>query len=128
MSDTINNPKHAALILRSGPVPVRPAFGCVAETMRPLPIQPLADMPALVRGVSIIRGEPVPVVDLAGLLGQTESAIGRFVVVRVEERKVALAIGEVIGVKGPGGHGPRRRASLAAGGAAAAGGEPRLGR
>lgn len=67
--------------------------------MRPLPIQPLADMPSFVRGVSIIRGEPVPVVDLVRLLGQVDSPISRFVVVRVKQRKAALAVSEVIGIR-----------------------------
>ena len=38
----------------------------VAETMRPLPIEPVAGTPGFVRGVSVIRGAPTPVVDLKG--------------------------------------------------------------
>jgi chemotaxis signal transduction protein len=34
----------------------------VAETLRPLPIQSVAGMPNFVRGVSVIRGTPTPVV------------------------------------------------------------------
>ena len=67
--------------------------------MRPLPIQSLADMPAFVCGASIIRGEPVPVVHLGRLFGAGESAVGRFVVVRVEQRRVALAAEKVAGVE-----------------------------
>ncbi len=40
----------------------------VAETMRPLPIEPVAGTPSFVRGVSVIRGMPTPVVDLKALL------------------------------------------------------------
>jgi purine-binding chemotaxis protein CheW len=67
--------------------------------MRPLPVRSFANVPAFVRGVSTIRGEPVPVVDLARLLGGPEATAGRFVVVRVDRRKVALAVQSVIGVK-----------------------------
>ena len=40
----------------------------VAETLRPLPIKPVAGTPGFVRGVSVIRGTPTPVVDLKALL------------------------------------------------------------
>ncbi len=40
----------------------------VAETMRPLPFKPVAGTPGFVRGVSVIRGTPTPVVDLKALL------------------------------------------------------------
>jgi purine-binding chemotaxis protein CheW len=56
-------------------------------------------MPPFVCGVSIIRGEAVPVVDLARLLGAAEATVGRFVVVRVENRNVALGVETVVGVE-----------------------------
>ncbi|HEY5374689.1 MAG TPA: chemotaxis protein CheW [Polyangiaceae bacterium] len=72
----------------------------ISETMRPLPVQPFDGMPAFVAGLSIIRGAPVPVVDLARLLGNDSSARRtRFVVVKVRERRVALSVERVIGVK-----------------------------
>jgi chemotaxis signal transduction protein len=40
----------------------------VAETLRPLPIEPVAGTPSFVRGMSVIRGKPTPVVDLKALL------------------------------------------------------------
>jgi purine-binding chemotaxis protein CheW len=68
--------------------------------MRPLPVQPFDGMPAFVAGLSIIRGAPVPVVDLARLLGNDSSARRtRFVVVKVRERRVALSVERVIGMK-----------------------------
>jgi purine-binding chemotaxis protein CheW len=71
----------------------------ISETMRPLPLEPLQGMPTFVDGLAIIRGAPVPVVDLARLLGNESSArCARFVVVRVSERHVALAVAQVIGV------------------------------
>lgn len=78
----------------------------VIETMRPLAIEPLsATAPAFVKGVSVIRGLPVPVVDTARLLGAaaatgpTPSMGRRFVTVRSGGRTVALAFDEVIGIR-----------------------------
>jgi purine-binding chemotaxis protein CheW len=70
----------------------------VIETMRPLPIEPLAGVPPFVRGMSIIRGEPTPVIDLAMLLGATRELPWRFVTIRVAEKQVALSVGAVAGI------------------------------
>ncbi|HKO53721.1 MAG TPA: chemotaxis protein CheW [Polyangiaceae bacterium] len=72
----------------------------VSETMRPLSVEFLSGTASFVAGVSIIRGGPVPVVDLARLLGSaTDEVRARLVVVRVGERHVALSVGRVIGVR-----------------------------
>jgi purine-binding chemotaxis protein CheW len=72
----------------------------VSETMRPLPVEPFANMPSFVLGVSIVRGAPVPVVDLARLLGVTDGrAPGRFLCMRVGVRRAALAVDAVLGVR-----------------------------
>ncbi len=72
----------------------------VSETMRPLPLEPLAGTAPFIAGVSIIRGTPVPVVDLARLLGNgTDELRTRLVVVKVGERRAALSVGSVIGVR-----------------------------
>ncbi len=70
----------------------------VLETMRPLPIEPLSGAPRFVRGLAIIRGSPVPVIDAARLLGAEEAPPARFVTLRVGDRRVALAVDEVLGV------------------------------
>jgi CheY-like chemotaxis protein len=56
----------------------------VGETMRPLPIKPLAGTPGFVCGVSVIRGTPTPVVDLKALLENSEHSpsFGRFVTLK----------------------------------------------
>ena len=75
-------------------------IGDLVETMRPLPIEPLAGAPRFVRGVSIIRGEPVPVIDGGMLLaGEPLASPGRLVTLRIGARSVALAVDEVIGVR-----------------------------
>ncbi|MGE0453564.1 MAG: chemotaxis protein CheW [Vicinamibacteria bacterium] len=72
----------------------------VVETMRPLPVSELPGAPPFVRGVSLIRGSPVPVVDVGGLLGDLGSAgTTRFVLLRLGERRVALALEEVLGLR-----------------------------
>jgi purine-binding chemotaxis protein CheW len=71
----------------------------VGETMRPLPVVALASAVEAVRGVAIIRGAPVPVVHLAGLLAAAASPATRFVTVNVAGRCVALEVDEVVGVR-----------------------------
>lgn len=68
--------------------------------MRPLSIEPLAAMPPFVLGLSIVRGHAIPVVDACNLLGSAEAAAPtRFVTLKVEERRVALAVDEVVGIR-----------------------------
>jgi purine-binding chemotaxis protein CheW len=69
----------------------------VVEIMRPLPVEEVANAPGFVRGLSLIRGLPVPVVSVASLLGGQRPPT-RFVVVRTGKRQVALAVDAVLGV------------------------------
>ena len=81
----------------------------VEETLRPQPLRPLKSPAVHVQGLARIRGDWLPVVDLAGLLGLTESgvdpapadaaAVRRYVVVRAGDRRVALAVAEVLGLQ-----------------------------
>ncbi|MEP7051404.1 MAG: chemotaxis protein CheW [Pseudomonadota bacterium] len=71
----------------------------VIETMRPLALSPFEGMPPFVSGLSVIRGVPVPVVDLGRLLANERSAKReRWVLARAEGRQVALAVERVIGL------------------------------
>lgn len=70
----------------------------VIETMRPLPVALIAGAPAFVQGVSVIRGEPLPVVDAAALLEETEARSDRLITLTVNGRNVALAVDSVLGV------------------------------
>ena len=70
----------------------------VIEIMRPLPIEVFAGPPLFVEGLSIIRGKPVPVVDVGKLLGDPQAPAGRFVTLRAADRSVALAVEGVLGV------------------------------
>lgn len=72
----------------------------VAETMRPLPVEPLAGAPSFVIGVAIVRGEPAPVVDGAKLLGGVASSSpGRFLAIRIGSRRAVVAVDAVLGVR-----------------------------
>lgn len=71
----------------------------VIETMRPLPVESVTKAPPFLRGISLIRGEPIPVVDAAVLLGAEETSPTRLVTLRVGDRKVALAVDAVIGIR-----------------------------
>ena len=73
----------------------------VAEIMRPLPVTHMAGTPACVRGMSVIRGAAIPVVDAGNLLGSDEPAeCTRFVTLNVDKRQVALAVEKIVGVRG----------------------------
>jgi purine-binding chemotaxis protein CheW len=68
--------------------------------MRPLRIEPLPGAPDFVIGISRIRGEPVPVVDLGRLLGvhDDRAPAPRFVLLRAGSRRVAVRVDAVMGV------------------------------
>lgn len=73
----------------------------VAETMRPLAIEPIAGMPAFIKGVSLIRGVPIPVVDLGALLQISDRSLtyGRFVTLKIGARRAAVAVDGVVGLR-----------------------------
>jgi purine-binding chemotaxis protein CheW len=72
----------------------------IDETMRPLPVEPIASAPLFVSGLAIVRGVPTPVVDAGRLLGAGDDGQPtRFVVVRVGERRVVLAVEAVVGLR-----------------------------
>lgn len=70
----------------------------VIETLRPLPIEPIPGALAFVRGVSILRGIPTPVIDLGAFLGSSAGQPTRFVTLRAGDRQAAISVGAVRGV------------------------------
>lgn len=87
------------LIAKVGALRCALPLSCVVETMRPLPLRALAGAPEFVSGAAVIRGQGVPVVDLATLLGTGSAAATRFIVARAGQRSVALAVEAVIGIR-----------------------------
>ncbi len=109
-----------ALVFRAGTLLCALGLDEVAETMRPLSTRPLAGSPPWVLGISILRGVPAPVIDVARLLTGDSADVVRFVAVRTERGPVALATGEVLGIRtAPAGGGVAGHAALLAGGGAA---------
>ncbi|HEX4339663.1 MAG TPA: chemotaxis protein CheW [Polyangiaceae bacterium] len=89
----------AVLICRAGARTCALPLTHVVETMRPLAIEPFAGAPTFVAGLSRIRGEHVPVIDLGRLLGaKDETEPTRFVLLRVGSRTIAIRVDAVIGV------------------------------
>jgi purine-binding chemotaxis protein CheW len=70
----------------------------VTEIMRPQPISGLANAPSFVLGLALIRGEAMPVVDLGKLVLGKSANISRFIVIRVADRNMALAVNDVQGL------------------------------
>lgn len=94
------NGKINVLTVRAGSRTCVFPLAAVVEVMRPLPAEPLAGMPPFVHGLSIIRGTPVPVVDLGAILGTERSAAkGRFVVLGIDGRRLAVAVDAVLAVR-----------------------------
>ena len=89
-SSVRSGPPARFLVCRCGAQACALPIEHVVETSRPLPIRDLAGTPEYVLGVSMLRGEPVPVVDGGRLMGSGGSPVGRFVSLRVESRRVAL--------------------------------------
>jgi purine-binding chemotaxis protein CheW len=87
------------VVCRTGPHLCALPLENVVETMRPLPVERIARAPRFVRGLSIIRGVPLPIVDTGSLFGESHSEPQRLVTVRVGDRLIALGVDSVLGVR-----------------------------
>lgn len=89
--------------MRAGSSVVGVPAAQVGETMRPLPVEPLAGAPPFVAGLAVIRGEATPVLDVAALLqsgpASPPSASGRYVTLHVGNRNVALSVDAVLALR-----------------------------
>lgn len=88
------------LICRTGRRIMALPLASVIETMRPLPVETIAQAPALVRGLSIVRGVPIPIVVAARLFGEQETTgQNRWITIRVGARVIAFEVDHVIGLQ-----------------------------
>lgn len=78
----------------------------VLETMRPQPLATIPGSPPYVCGLAMIRGEAIPTLDLACLMGLPGTASGRFITIQRHDHQhaggkpaVALAVQAVHGVR-----------------------------
>ncbi|MBO3738987.1 chemotaxis protein CheW [Actinoplanes flavus] len=88
-----------ALVFRAGPLLCALPLNEVVETMRPLATRPLAGTAPHVLGLTVLRGEPAPVIDVTRLLTGADGRIDRYVAVRAGRGPVACATGPVLGVR-----------------------------
>lgn len=95
----METPATSTLLCRVGDLLCALPLAHVREVMRPLPVEALAGVPACVRGLAVIRGAPVPVVDAAVLLSETASQPTRFITLNTGGRHVALAVDAVVGIR-----------------------------
>ncbi|PRX20896.1 purine-binding chemotaxis protein CheW [Actinoplanes italicus] len=87
------------MVFRAGPFYCALPLGEVIETMRPLETRALAGTPPYVRGLTILRGAPAPVIDMPRLLTGVETTVDRYVAVRAGRGPIVCATGEVLGVR-----------------------------
>jgi purine-binding chemotaxis protein CheW len=94
----MNDDSVSALLVRAASHCCALNLSYVIEILRPLPLEQLTGAPEIVSGLSIIRGNPVPVLDLAGLFGPSASSPARLVLVRSGTGQIALAVDQVLGI------------------------------
>lgn len=112
------SPARRVLLVRSGERVCAIAIEHVVETLRPLRAEPLSGAPPFVTGVAVLRGEPVPVVDLAVFLsGAASPRVTRWVALRCGARVAVLAVDAVVGVGDLAGDAPVPLLAGACGGA-----------
>jgi purine-binding chemotaxis protein CheW len=71
----------------------------VIETMRPMPIRSLADSPPYILGLSVIRGNGVPVIDGGRLFKDAaDPAHTSLILLKVGSRQVGLMVEQVVGI------------------------------
>jgi purine-binding chemotaxis protein CheW len=86
------------LLCRAGAVLCALPIEHVIEIMRLLPVEQIGGAPKYVCGLSVIRGAPVPVVDLGLIIGDQITPCMRLIAMRAATRTVALAVEAVIGI------------------------------
>jgi purine-binding chemotaxis protein CheW len=94
-----SDPRRSWLLCRSGAHLFGLPLATVIETMRPLPIKAVAGAPTYVRGMTIVRGAPAPVVDLGCLLGGQATQFERLITVATGTRTIALGVETVLGIR-----------------------------
>ena len=70
----------------------------IEEAMRPMAVEAIAGVPSFVRGLAVVRGTPIPVIDAGSLLSGVACHPTRFVTVKTGRRRIALAVDAVVGV------------------------------
>jgi purine-binding chemotaxis protein CheW len=92
--------QHLHLICRVRSKTCALPLECLIEVMRPLSVEPLGEMPPFVRGMAIVRGVPLLVVDAAALLDKAdESRPTRWIALKTGARSMVLAVDAIAGIR-----------------------------
>lgn len=98
-----SGPAQHVLVVRSGTWLCAIPLTEVRETMRRLPIRPVTGSPPFVRGIALVRGSYIPVIDLRILLGESDeheqNTCHFFVTVQFGDQRAALETDAVIGAQ-----------------------------
>lgn len=89
----------SALVCRAGSLLCAFPLEHVLEIMRCLPLEALAGVPPFILGLCVVRGAPIPAVDVGKLIGAHQTPLEWIVTVRVGSGVVALVVERVIGVQ-----------------------------
>ncbi len=90
----------AVLVFRARDRACAMPIAAVDETMRPWRIDPMPRSHPAAVGVARVRGLPTPVVDVGLLLGsRLPPAFTRLVILRLRNRRAALAVESVLGIR-----------------------------
>lgn len=93
-------PGETVLAVTAGGIPCGLPASSVAELLAALTMTRLPLVPPVVLGVAMLRRTPLLVLSLARLLGGSEAgAIGGYVVVTVGASRLALAVGDIGGLR-----------------------------
>jgi purine-binding chemotaxis protein CheW len=95
----MNDSRGWSLLCRIGTRLCALPLSSVVETLRPLPVEPVAGAPDFVLGLSVVRGGPVPIVDAGMLLAGEAGRPCRVVIVKAGTRRVGLAVDAVVGLR-----------------------------
>jgi len=95
--------QRTMLVARVGGMACAVPIEQVVETMRPLPVEPLGRSSdpglAAIDGLAVIRGAPVPVIDVRRLLGAPCGPAERLVVLRFADRRLAILVDAITDVR-----------------------------
>jgi purine-binding chemotaxis protein CheW len=97
----LSSSRLSIVLVRAGDLLCALPLASVIETLRCPPITAISGTPECVRGLAVIRGATVVVVDLRILLGLSSSSFkqARLVTLRVGGRVVGLGVDSIIGVR-----------------------------
>jgi purine-binding chemotaxis protein CheW len=91
------------VLVRTGDLLCALPIASVIETLRSPAITAISGTPECVRGVAMIRGATVAIVDLGILLGSGSAKMeqARLVTLKVGSRVVGLVVDSIVGVRRP---------------------------